>query len=253
MTIATRHAPTVNMALADDDHEQIVIRQDKRDGAALHRRRALDRAGPGPRRDAPEALPGRPARGARRRDGPGAHDDAEGVGRGPRPRRRQGRDDRRRPPPHARRPARGRRARDRRTRRRVHHGRGHRHHHRRHGPPRPLHALRGRPVGLERRRRRPVAGHRRDGLPGDAPRAGRGHRVGRLRRAPRRRGRARQGRLGSSPRSSRRGRGRDRLRPRRRIAAPGRAEQTTASRWRRRPRRSWRASSTCSRPAPPAA
>jgi valine dehydrogenase (NAD+) len=32
MTIATRHVPTVNMALADDDHEQIVIRQDKQTG-----------------------------------------------------------------------------------------------------------------------------------------------------------------------------------------------------------------------------
>jgi glutamate dehydrogenase/leucine dehydrogenase len=32
MTIATRHAPSVNIPLADDDHEQIVIRQDKETG-----------------------------------------------------------------------------------------------------------------------------------------------------------------------------------------------------------------------------
>jgi valine dehydrogenase (NAD+) len=32
MTIATRHAPSVNLPLADDDHEQVVIHQDKRTG-----------------------------------------------------------------------------------------------------------------------------------------------------------------------------------------------------------------------------
>ena len=32
MTIATRHAPSLNIPLADDDHEQIVIRQDKETG-----------------------------------------------------------------------------------------------------------------------------------------------------------------------------------------------------------------------------
>jgi valine dehydrogenase (NAD+) len=32
MTIATRHAPSVNIPLADDDHEQIVIRQDRDTG-----------------------------------------------------------------------------------------------------------------------------------------------------------------------------------------------------------------------------
>jgi valine dehydrogenase (NAD+) len=32
MTIATRHAPSVNIRLADDDHEQIVIRQDAETG-----------------------------------------------------------------------------------------------------------------------------------------------------------------------------------------------------------------------------
>src|ERR671917_1453699 len=32
MTIATRRVPHVNISLADDDHEQIVIRQDKRTG-----------------------------------------------------------------------------------------------------------------------------------------------------------------------------------------------------------------------------
>jgi valine dehydrogenase (NAD+) len=32
MTIATRHAPSLNIPLADDDHEQVVIRQDKETG-----------------------------------------------------------------------------------------------------------------------------------------------------------------------------------------------------------------------------
>src|SRR4051795_9323867 len=32
MTIATRHAPGVNIPMADDDHEQIVVRQDKETG-----------------------------------------------------------------------------------------------------------------------------------------------------------------------------------------------------------------------------
>src|SRR5687767_7135354 len=32
MTIATRHVPNVNLPLADDDHEQIVIRQDGETG-----------------------------------------------------------------------------------------------------------------------------------------------------------------------------------------------------------------------------
>ena len=32
MTIATRHSLGVNIPLADDDHEQIVIRQDKETG-----------------------------------------------------------------------------------------------------------------------------------------------------------------------------------------------------------------------------
>src|SRR3954453_4981442 len=32
MTIATRHAPGVNIALADDDHERIVVRQDPETG-----------------------------------------------------------------------------------------------------------------------------------------------------------------------------------------------------------------------------
>src|SRR6185312_1409310 len=32
MTIATRHAPSLNIPLADDDHEQVVIRQDKATG-----------------------------------------------------------------------------------------------------------------------------------------------------------------------------------------------------------------------------
>jgi glutamate dehydrogenase/leucine dehydrogenase len=32
MTIATRHSPGVNIPLADDDHEQIVVRQDKKTG-----------------------------------------------------------------------------------------------------------------------------------------------------------------------------------------------------------------------------
>src|SRR5688500_4254623 len=32
MTIATRHAPGLNIPLADDDHEQIVIRQEKETG-----------------------------------------------------------------------------------------------------------------------------------------------------------------------------------------------------------------------------
>src|SRR4051794_41780435 len=35
MTIATRHGPGVNIPLADDDHEQIVIRQDSRTGMRL--------------------------------------------------------------------------------------------------------------------------------------------------------------------------------------------------------------------------
>src|SRR5215208_2961857 len=35
MTIATRHGPGLNIALADDDHEQIVIRQDKETGLRL--------------------------------------------------------------------------------------------------------------------------------------------------------------------------------------------------------------------------
>ena len=77
------------------------------DGASLHRRGALDGAGPGAGRHAPEALPGRPARGARGRDGARPHDDAEGVRRRPRPRRRQGGDDRRRPAGAARGAARG--------------------------------------------------------------------------------------------------------------------------------------------------
>jgi valine dehydrogenase (NAD+) len=32
MTIATRHEPRISLSLADDDHEQIVVRQDKRTG-----------------------------------------------------------------------------------------------------------------------------------------------------------------------------------------------------------------------------
>src|SRR6188472_4397251 len=32
MTIATRHVPGVNIPIADDDHEQIVVRQDKHTG-----------------------------------------------------------------------------------------------------------------------------------------------------------------------------------------------------------------------------
>jgi valine dehydrogenase (NAD+) len=35
MTIATRHAPSVNIPVAEDDHEQIVIRQDKETGLRL--------------------------------------------------------------------------------------------------------------------------------------------------------------------------------------------------------------------------
>ena len=165
------------------------------DGPAIHRRRALHRAGAGAGRHAPQALPGRPARGARGRDGAGAHDDAEGVRRRPRPRRRQGGDDRRRPRRAARGSPRGRRARDRGARGRLHHRRGHRHHHRRHGPPVAVHALRGRPLRGQRRRRRPLPRDRGDGLPGDAARPRRRHRLARVRRQAHRRDRARQGRL----------------------------------------------------------
>ena len=89
----------------------------RRDRASLHRRRPLHRARPGARRHAPQALPGRPARGARGRDGPRAHDDAEGLRGRARPGRRQGRDDRRRPRRPARRAPGPGRERDRRARR----------------------------------------------------------------------------------------------------------------------------------------
>ena len=49
------------------------------------------------------------------------------------------------------------------------------------------------PLARERRRRRPLARHRRDRLPGPAPRARRGHRLGGARGPPGGRDRARQG------------------------------------------------------------
>ena len=195
MTISARPPVRSSLALADDDHERIVIRQDRCHRDALHRRRALDGARAGPRRAAAQALSGRPHRGAGRRDGPGAHDDAQGVGRRADARRRQGRADRRRRARAARRPADRGRRRDRRARRRLRDRRGHRHHHRRHGPDVAPHALRGRALGGARWRRRPLPRHRRDGLPRDPLRPARRHRLGRRVRAARGRDRARQGRL----------------------------------------------------------
>ena len=96
MTIATRSLPAQRATLADDDHEQIVIRQDPRTGlrfiVAVHST-VLGPALGGLRL---KSYPGGLQGGARGRDGPGAHDDPEGLGRRARPRRRQGRDDRRR-------------------------------------------------------------------------------------------------------------------------------------------------------------
>ena len=110
------------------------------DRAAPDRGRPLDGPGPVARRAAAAALPGRPARGTRRRDGPGPDDDAQGVGRRARARRRQGGDARRRRRLPPRGPARRRGGRDRRAGWRLHHSRGHRHHHRRHGPHGAAHA-----------------------------------------------------------------------------------------------------------------
>ena len=83
--------------------------------------RALHGARPRARRNARQEVSGRAQRSTRRRDGPGAHDDLEGLRRRPRPRRWQGRHDRRRAYGSARRAPCARRQRDRRPRRRLHH------------------------------------------------------------------------------------------------------------------------------------
>ena len=46
MTIATQRAVRSTTSLADDDHEQVVVRQDPDNRPAVHRRRALHRARP---------------------------------------------------------------------------------------------------------------------------------------------------------------------------------------------------------------
>ncbi len=133
-------------------------------GGPLHGARPLAR------RHAAAALSRRAARGARRRNGPLAHDDPEGVGRRPRPGRRQGRDARRWRRASARGATRRGRRGDRGARRRLYDRRGHRHQHRRHGPHGRAHPLRRGPLPGGGRPRRPVADHRRDRLPGDPPR-----------------------------------------------------------------------------------
>ena len=151
MTISARPPVRPSLALADDDHERIVIRQDRATGmrfiVAVHST-VLGPALGGLRL---KRYPGGLTRGAGRRDGPGPHDDPQGLGRRARARRRQGRDDRRRPDATRRdaRLDRGRR-RDRRAGRRLHHRRGHRHHHRGHGPDVAAHPLRRRAAPLER-------------------------------------------------------------------------------------------------------
>ena len=97
MTIATPPPASAIPALHEDDHEQVVIRQDPETGlrfiVAVH----STALGPSLGRDAAAPLPGRDARGARGRARPLAHDDPQGGRRRARPRRRQVGDARRRP------------------------------------------------------------------------------------------------------------------------------------------------------------
>ena len=221
-------------------------------GAALHRRRALHRPRSRPGRAAPQALPGRAERGAGRRDGPGPHDDPQGLGRRPVAGRRQGRDDRRRPGRHARCPPHPGRRRDRRAGRRLHHRGGHRHHHRRHGPDVAAHPLRRGPLPGTRRTAAtpPPSPPRRSSRPCAA--------VSPPPPAPTSRATGAWAWWGSARSATRwqhgwpkraptwwpatsTGRGRSAARP------------STGSGWRRRPRRCWPCRSTWWLPAPPAA
>ena len=96
MTIATQAVKRPNIALAEDDHEQIVIRQDAETGLRLIVAVHSTVLGPSLGGMRLKSYAGGLQGGARRRHGPVAHDDAEGVRGGPRPGRRQGGHDRRR-------------------------------------------------------------------------------------------------------------------------------------------------------------